>query len=118
MQAVGGVTKLVVDGRRIDLESMGIINIGERLREVQVGLDGVQGYKEMGQAPKFEGVARVKDEWTLEELVKIAHSTAVCYLSSGKQYVLRCATYAAEGDFNPEDGTLPFTLVGDDMEEI
>lgn len=112
MARIAGITYINVDG--VPLELKGSINVapGSTSRESIVGLDGVQGYKEIPVVPFVECTITDSANVDLNAIEKLANVTVTVELANGKTAVVNQAAQMNQLENNPEEGEVTVRFEG------
>ena len=115
---IAGTVEVTVNGSVTKVTGNISINLGQPMREVLVGPDGVHGYKEVYQAASVEGEGRIIYGMSIKDFVNTTQATVVVKNAYGKLLTINNAWFEGEGVYSTEEGTLPFKFVGETGEEI
>jgi hypothetical protein len=103
---IAGKLFVNVNGTRLSARGNFTWNLGRDKREPIVGCDDVHGFKEMPQAPYFEGEISLTADLDVDELLTARDATCTLELANGWTLVFRDAFFSAEGVGETEDGKM------------
>ena len=119
MAAVAGSVEFVIDGTRYRVGDSFTIKYWDRVKEMQMDVDGPYGHKEVGAAPGFDVQLSNTRDVSLKTLKAIDGVTVSALGQDGKQYILHEAIVEGEPEKDPVNGTITgFSLRGTGMDEV
>jgi hypothetical protein len=118
MARIAGVLFLKINGVQLDVVGDVTINYGRPKREMQVGLDGPHGHKEMPQIALIKAKCRDRAGLDLNQILIGDNATVVVEMANGKAAVLRGGVFTGDGTLTAEDATFEGEWSGMSCEEI
>lgn len=114
---LSGVLSVAINGVLYNIQGNWTYNFGSPKRESKIGPNGVQGYKEMPQAPFVEGEVTDAADLDVKELQALEDATISLDLANGKRPTLRNAWYAADGNIGTDEANIQIRFEGLEMVE-
>lgn len=114
-----GVDYVNINGTNYTVRAMGSISPSETKREAVVNLTGGADFKETGMAPSIKGLEiSVDNETKVKPLVELCDANIQVGMKDGKIWMLVGASQTADGEYNPEEGTVTLDFEGKSMSEL
>jgi len=109
---VGGTISVVVNGSNVLAKGSFTTNLGLPKKEMVVGSDRTHGPMEKQQVAFIEGEITVPFDLDVAAFQLLSNATIVLTQGNGQIFILHEAEYAAEGDYQTEEGNLQFRFEG------
>lgn len=109
---VAGIIYVRVNGDLLQAKGSFEVQMDALSREAMVGATGVDGYKEMPQAPYVSGKITVGPDLDITALRNATDATVTVELASGQIGVLHEGWFAGDGVINTEDGEMDVRFEG------
>lgn len=109
---VAGITFIKVNGQQLEVSGGCEAPIGDKTREVVMGVNGPAGIKETARKPTLKLSAIFRDDFPMDEVADSTDLTITAEWPNGKAYTLSEAVMAGEPSAKADDGTIDLEFEG------